>query len=138
MISLDESKIMSHYSRGREEHHHCRTQRRTQRQKSRKCKIQESYCSSKSLCWRSHKCSYCLQRHSRICNVNHPSDIINVSIFLILDLSNTNIWKCSSTSLYRSDDQIWRDSYFYTLLIIFIKYNWSKKSYWVNNGYFWW
>ena len=137
MISLDESKIMSHYSRGREEHHHCRTQRRTQCQESRKCKIQESYCSSKSLCWRSHKCSYCLQRHSRICNVNHPSDIINVSIFLIIVLSNTNIW-CSSTSLYRSDDQIWRNSYFYTLLIIFIKYNWSKKSYWVNNGYFWW
>ena len=86
MISFDESKIMSHISRGREEHHHCRTQRRTQCQKSRKCKIQESYCSSKSLCWRSHKCSYCLQRHSRICNVNHPSDIINVSIFLIIEL----------------------------------------------------
>merc|ERR1711990_851037 len=37
----------------------------------KKPKIQKSYCSSKSLCWRSHKCSYCLQRHSRICNVNH-------------------------------------------------------------------
>ena len=86
MLTFYESKIMSHTSRGREKHHHCRTQRRTQCQKSRKCKIQESYCSSKSLCWRSHKCSYCLQRHSRICNVNHPSDIINVSVFLIIEL----------------------------------------------------
>ena len=87
-------------SRGREEHYNRRIGIRTQCEKSRKRQIQESHCSSQSLCWWSHKRSHSLQRHSRICNVNHPSDIINITTFLIFNAKTAIFTPCFCFKLY--------------------------------------